>query len=396
MKRLYLLLVHSLLIASAVSGQTFTVDGAGAGPVDLPQPLTGGQWFAELESFNESRDLSPYLSASKLCSEPEPNFAIESKVYRVTESLSRTEHHLGGGFNVGVRGFPAGSAQVHVRGPLTNLPDPYADPKWRWTLRFTKDGTPRPSTREGDTFVVQGRGSPLEVPLPAPLTEGMWRIDVHTYKDGRPFGVYDVGGDWYLSTDKTQYCTVVRGHNNRTRIHVGRDVHTGEALLFPRQIPADIPWSVRFTRDGTPLLPDPPPPPEDCPDDSVCGNPLPEPPTSEENCPATRACLNRAKFWVSVTYHDAYWKPATVLKDANLPDSAALFWFYDKNNPELLVKVLNGCAINGHWWVYGSAATDRDYEVTVRRPNQTGLRFRRISPAVPIAYTTGISCLSGE
>ncbi len=394
-----LLLIHTFLIASALSGQTFTVDGAGAGPVDLPQPLTDGQWFAELESFNESRDLSPYLPTSQRCSEPEPRFAIESKVHRLTEGLTRTEAHLGGTFTVGVRDFPAGAAQVQVRGSLVNSPDPSADPNWRWTLRFTKDGTPKPPAKDGDTFVVHGRGSPLEVALPAPLTEGMWRVDLQTYKDGRPFGVYVAGGDFYLSSDRVRHCRIVRGIDNRTRIHVGRDVAAGEALLLPRQIQPDVLWSVRFTKDGTPLLPDPPSPPEDCPNDSACETPdpeAPEPPPSHDTCPATRACLNQAKFWVNVDYYEGYWKAATVLKEANLPDTAALFWFFDPNNPELLVKVLNGCAINGHWWVYGSAATDRNYEVTVRRPNQTGLRFRRISPAVPIAYTTGIPCLSGE
>ena len=390
-----LLRLSTLLFASAALGQSFTVEGAGAGPADLPQPLTDGRWYVELESFNESRSYytSPF-SGETSCSSTVLRFEVESKVYRITEYLgSVVDEHARARLNVGVRAFPAGSAQVYV-GEYS--PDPSADRRWQWTLRFTKEGTRKPPTPEEDTFVIYGRGSPLEAALPEPLTEGMWRLDLQTYKDGRPFGVYVAGGDWYLNSDTMQHCTVVSGRDNRTRIHVGRDVAAGEALLLPRQIPADTLWSVRFTKDGTPLLPDPPPPPEDCPNDSVCGNPLPEPPASEENCPASRACLNQGKFWVGVAYHDAYWKPATVLKEANLPGSAALFWFYDKNNPELLVKVLNGCAINGHWWVYGSAATDRDYEVTVRRPNRTGLRFRRISPAVPIAYTTGIPCLSGE
>jgi hypothetical protein len=48
-----------------------------------------------------------------------------------------------------------------------------------------------------------------------------------------------------------------------------------------------------------------------------------------------------------------------------LGDSGALFFFFEPDNPEMLVKVVNGCAINGHWWVFGSAATDLSYKVNI-------------------------------
>ena len=46
--------------------------------------------------------------------------------------------------------------------------------------------------------------------------------------------------------------------------------------------------------------------------------------------------------------------------------NAALYYFFDPANPEVLLKVLNGCGINGHWWVYGSAATDLPYRFYLR------------------------------
>lgn len=46
-------------------------------------------------------------------------------------------------------------------------------------------------------------------------------------------------------------------------------------------------------------------------------------------------------------------------------DSSALFHFFTPNNVELLVKVLDGCRINGKWWVFASAATDLQYAVKV-------------------------------
>jgi len=201
----------------------------------------------------------------------------------------------------------------------------------------------------------------------------------------------DRRGSFYLTTDSSGH-SIVSSVSEKNRVNIGASSNSLDVWRVPRTLL----WSIQFSRDGTPLPPEPPPPPEDCKNDSFCQTSLPDVPPRDNDCPATRACLNGGTFWVSVDYYEGHWKAATELKGIDLPDTAALFWFYDPQNPELLVKVLNGCAINGHWWVYGSAATDRNYEVTVRRPNQTGLRFRRISPAVPIAYTTGIPCLSGE
>ena len=35
---------------------------------------------------------------------------------------------------------------------------------------------------------------------------------------------------------------------------------------------------------------------------------------------------------------------------------ARLFWFFESSNPEAVVKVLNACSINNHFWVFGAAA----------------------------------------
>ncbi|MEM8931184.1 MAG: hypothetical protein AAGE94_08410 [Acidobacteriota bacterium] len=45
---------------------------------------------------------------------------------------------------------------------------------------------------------------------------------------------------------------------------------------------------------------------------------------------------------------------------------SALLWFFDPTNWELMVKVLDGCAINGHYWVFGAAQTDLAYRLQVR------------------------------
>ena len=50
------------------------------------------------------------------------------------------------------------------------------------------------------------------------------------------------------------------------------------------------------------------------------------------------------------------------------PPSAdsALFYFFSPDNWELMVKVLDGCAINGRFWVYSAASTDVGFTVLVK------------------------------
>ena len=44
---------------------------------------------------------------------------------------------------------------------------------------------------------------------------------------------------------------------------------------------------------------------------------------------------------------------------------SGLFWFFSDNNWEMLVKVLDGCAINGHYWVFSAATTNVGYTLRV-------------------------------
>ena len=45
---------------------------------------------------------------------------------------------------------------------------------------------------------------------------------------------------------------------------------------------------------------------------------------------------------------------------------SGLFYFFDPNNIEMLVKILDGCAINGHFWVFYAATTNVGFRVDVR------------------------------
>ena len=46
-------------------------------------------------------------------------------------------------------------------------------------------------------------------------------------------------------------------------------------------------------------------------------------------------------------------------------DNSGYFWFFDAQNTELVVKALDGGALNDHLWVFYGALTDLEYWITV-------------------------------
>jgi hypothetical protein len=46
-------------------------------------------------------------------------------------------------------------------------------------------------------------------------------------------------------------------------------------------------------------------------------------------------------------------------------DDSGIFWFFDPENWEMLVKVLDGCALNGHYWIFAAATTNVEYTLRV-------------------------------
>jgi hypothetical protein len=52
------------------------------------------------------------------------------------------------------------------------------------------------------------------------------------------------------------------------------------------------------------------------------------------------------------------------LADVGVP-LGGILWFFRQENPEMLLKILDGCAVNGHFWTFYSAATNVGFTVTV-------------------------------
>ena len=47
-------------------------------------------------------------------------------------------------------------------------------------------------------------------------------------------------------------------------------------------------------------------------------------------------------------------------------DDSGLFYFFEPNNWEMLLKVLDGCGVNQHHWVFAATASDVGIELVVR------------------------------
>lgn len=76
-------------------------------------------------------------------------------------------------------------------------------------------------------------------------------------------------------------------------------------------------------------------------------------------------------------------------------NSGGLFWFFGASNPEMLVKVLNGCGLNNKYWVFWSAGTNVGLTLTVT-DTVTGSSKTYTNPngkaAAPVQDTSALPC----
>ncbi|MEM1204766.1 MAG: Calx-beta domain-containing protein [Acidobacteriota bacterium] len=77
------------------------------------------------------------------------------------------------------------------------------------------------------------------------------------------------------------------------------------------------------------------------------------------------ACLLGGRFEVRVDWRDFAGVQDTASSVPAPSDGSALFWFFDDDNWEMLVKVLDGCGVNDRFWVFLAATTNVEYTLTV-------------------------------
>ncbi len=79
----------------------------------------------------------------------------------------------------------------------------------------------------------------------------------------------------------------------------------------------------------------------------------------------TNLCLNNGRFRVEVEWRNFQNETGAGEVVPFFTDDSGLFFFFDEDNWEMLVKVLNGCPITQHFWVFSAATTNVEYRLRV-------------------------------
>jgi fibronectin type III domain protein len=110
-------------------------------------------------------------------------------------------------------------------------------------------------------------------------------------------------------------------------------------------------------------------------------------------CDSTSMCLD-GRYRVTATYErgtDIHGDAHTV----GLSDESGLFWFFAPSNVEAIVKVLDGCGLNKHRWVFTTGLTDLRVVILVV-DTHTGATATYVSSGggtfVPVQDTAAFSC----
>ncbi len=80
---------------------------------------------------------------------------------------------------------------------------------------------------------------------------------------------------------------------------------------------------------------------------------------------ATSLCVNAGRFRIQVAWRVEGTASAGVGTAVSLTADTGYFWFFSDNNVELVVKVVDGRAVNGRYWFFAGALTDVEYTITV-------------------------------
>ena len=119
---------------------------------------------------------------------------------------------------------------------------------------------------------------------------------------------------------------------------------------------------------------------------------------------ATTLCIDQnpgdGRFMIQVSYHTVQGGGLSGSGNA-IPLSSlgvtegGLFWFFGASNPEMLIKVLDGCAITQHFWVFYAATTNVGFTVTVTdtlTAHQAVYTNADLNAAPPKQDTSALTC----
>ena len=117
------------------------------------------------------------------------------------------------------------------------------------------------------------------------------------------------------------------------------------------------------------------------------------PDTSPCAASATTLCLGQNRFEVKATF-DAGSGNSGTAQTVALTDDTGYLWFFAASDVEAVVKVLDGCGLGGHFWVFAGGLTNVNVVMKVR-DSQTGAVQTYVNPShtpfLPIQDTAAFS-----
>jgi hypothetical protein len=85
--------------------------------------------------------------------------------------------------------------------------------------------------------------------------------------------------------------------------------------------------------------------------------------------------LQRGRFLVSADFSDFEGARGEAVPVA-LDDQSGFFWFFDADNPEVFVKILDACDVFGRYWIFVAGLTNLEVDIAVLdRQNDYGLVY---------------------
>ena len=101
-------------------------------------------------------------------------------------------------------------------------------------------------------------------------------------------------------------------------------------------------------------------------------------------------CLRDSRFAVEVEWWTADGKRGRARVVHAGTNDSGLFWFFSQDNWEVLIKVLDGCSLNGRLWVFGASTTDLGYRIGVTDTVTETVREYENEPGRPAEAITDV------
>jgi streptogramin lyase len=378
----------------SVAGEYTRVDIPGLFP-NKPWGIVtafGGLWFTDLE-HNVIRHLSSNGSWSE--------FPIPSPAGSITSGKDgsfwfTTANKIG---------------RMTKNGQVTEFSVPTAAP-FLGTITAGPDGNLWFTERQGDKI---GRITPSGQITEFPLRQGSFPFSITVGPDGHLWFTQPLGrriGRISTAGQLTEYelhagaepSQIVAGPDGNLWFtdsqggHIGRITPAGMITEFPVPTPAGEPGGLTFGPDGnlwflyvraSKVV-----------RMTLGGTPVNGPCTASESTLCIDDAPGDRRFQVEVEYETTHagglsGKGKAIALASLGVARGGLFWFFSEDNPELVVKILNGCATNQKYWVFISGGTNVGMIITVS-DTVTGevhtYYNRENTPFAPIQDTSALSC----